>query len=239
MAHDLQSVLPQIQAAMKRYDMLRPNDRVCVGVSGGKDSLVLLCALARIQKFYDVPFSLHAVTLDPCFSGEADYSAVEELCKTLDVPYTVKRTRLWEVIREQGQADHPCSLCAKMRRGALHKAAKELDCNVVALGHHKDDAAETFFMNLTAGATLGCFSPKTYLDRSDLTLIRPLLFLSEADVAAVASFEQIPVVKSACPVDGNTNRAEAKKALAALSAVYGDMGDKIEQALQKAGMNGW
>ena len=239
MAHDLQSVLPQIQAAMKRYEMIRPGDRVCVGVSGGKDSLVLLCALARIREFYDVPFSLCAVTLDPCFSGEADYSAVEDLCKTLDVPYTVKRTRLWEVIKEQGQADHPCSLCAKMRRGALHKAAKELDCNVVALGHHKDDAAETFFMNLASGATLGCFSPKTYLDRSDLTLIRPLLFLSEAEVAAVSAHEHVPVVKSACPVDGNTGRAAAKKTLASLSADYGDMGDKIEQALQKAGMCGW
>ncbi len=239
MAHDVQSILPQIQAAMKRYDMIQPGDRVCVGVSGGKDSLVLLCALARIRQFYDVPFSLCAVTLDPCFSGEADYSAVEELCQSLDVPYTVRRTRLWEVINEQGQADHPCSLCAKMRRGALHKAAKELGCNVVALGHHKDDAAETFFMNLTAGATLGCFSPKTYLDRSDLTLVRPLLFLSEAEIAAVAAHEQIPVVKSACPVDGNTNRAAAKKALADLSATYGNMGDKIEQALQKAEMGGW
>ena len=239
MAHDLQSILPQIQAAMKRYTMITKGDRVCVGVSGGKDSLVLLCALARIRQFYDEPFSLCAVTLDPCFSGEADYSAVEALCKVLDVPYTVKRTRLWEVINEQGQAAHPCSLCAKMRRGALHKAAKELGCNVVALGHHKDDAAETFFMNLTAGATLGCFSPKTYLDRSDLTLIRPLLFLSEDDIAAVAAHEHIPVVKSSCPVDGNTNRADAKKALAALSATYGDMGDKIEQALQKAELCGW
>ena len=239
MAHDIQSILPQMQAAIHRYDMLRPGDRVCVGVSGGKDSLVLLCALARLRQFSDTPFSLHAVTLDPCFAGEADYTAVEELCKTLDVPYTVKRTRLWEVIKEQGQAAHPCSLCAKMRRGALHKAAKELGCNVVALGHHKDDAAETFFMNLTAGATLGCFSPKTYLDRSDLTLIRPLLFLSEAEVAAVADYEHVPVVKSACPVDGNTNRAAAKHALAALSATYGDMGDKIEQALQKANLGGW
>ena len=239
MAHDVQSILPQIQAAMKRYDMIQSGDKLCVGVSGGKDSLVLLCALARIRQFYDTPFSLCAVTLDPCFSGEADYSAVDELCKSLDVPYTVRRTRLWEVINEQGQADHPCSLCAKMRRGALHKAAKELGCNVVALGHHKDDAAETFFMNLTAGATLGCFSPKTYLDRSDLTLIRPLLFLSEAEVAAVAAHEHVPVVKSACPVDGNTNRAAAKKALADLSATYGDMGDKIEQALQKAELCGW
>ncbi len=239
MAHDIQSILPQTQAALKHYDMIAPGDRICVGVSGGKDSLVLLCALARIRQFYDVPFSLCAVTLDPCFSGEADFSSIETLCESLHVPYTVKRTRLWEVLCEQGQADHPCSLCAKMRRGALHKVAKELDCNVVALGHHKDDAGETFFMNLTAGATLGCFSPKTYLDRSELTLIRPLLFLSEAEIAAVATHEQIPVVTSACPVDGNTNRAEAKKALAALSEQHGDMNDKIEQALQKAKLCGW
>ncbi len=239
MAHTLPSVLPKIQAAIGHYAMISPGDRIAVGVSGGKDSLVLLAALARLRTFSDVPFTLHAVTLDPGFAGEADYTAVEAWCKVLDVPYTVRRTRLWSVIEEQGQAAHPCSLCAKMRRGALHKAARELGCNVVALGHHKDDAAETFFMNLTASATLGCFSPKTYLDRSDLTLIRPLLFLGEAEIAAVADWEHLPVVPSACPANGNTNRADTKRVLAALSQTYGDMGDKIEQALKKANLCGW
>lgn len=240
LADDLQELLSLSRAAIQQYDMIAPNDRIAVGVSGGKDSLALLYVLARLRTFYPVPFTLTAITLDPCFGGkENDFSAVEALCETLEVPYILKRTRLYEVVFEERREPNPCSLCARMRRGALHKTAKEAGCNVVALGHHKNDAAETLWMNLLSGGRLDCFSPKTWLDRQELTLIRPLIFADERQIAAVVRREGWPVVKSACPVDGCTNRQRAKSQLAALSAEYGPLPDKFLTAMQKSGLSGW
>lgn len=239
MAQNVTALLGPIRAAVDRYRMIEPGDRVAVGVSGGKDSLVLLAAMSRLQRFYPVPFTVTAITLDPCFDGETDYSAVEALCDAWGVPYILRRTHLWEAVTAAGQQEHPCSLCARMRRGTLHKTAAEAGCNVVALGHHADDAAETFWMNLTAGSTVGCFSPNTFLDRRQLRLIRPMVFLSEKQIAAAAAADALPIVKSRCPADGCTNRADAKAQLIQLSRVYGAMPDKILAALQKAGLNGW
>ena len=240
MADDLQGLLSLSRAAVQRYDMIAPHDRVAVGVSGGKDSVALLAVLARLREFYPVPFTLTAITLDPCFGGvENDYSAIQALCEQLNMPYILKRTRLFEVVFAQRQEQNPCSLCARMRRGALHRAAQEVGCNVVALGHHKDDAAETFLMNLLSGGRLDCFSPKTWLDRRELTLIRPLVFADERQIAAAVRREGLPVVKSACPVDGCTNRQKTKELIAALSAEYGPLSDKILSAMQTEGLSGW
>ena len=151
MADPFSSILSLTRAAVERYDMLPAGASVAVGVSGGKDSLVLLVALARLREFFPTPFSLTAITLDPVFEGrQTDYSPVASLCEELRVPYIVRRTRLWEVVFEERRGANPCSLCARMRRGALHAAAKEAGCSFVALGHHKNDAAETFLMNLLA-----------------------------------------------------------------------------------------
>lgn len=240
MANRLQKLLSPLRAAVDRYDMIRPGDRVAVGVSGGKDSLALLVLLARLREFYPHPFELTAITLDPCFEGrENDYGPVADLCAKLGVPYELRRTRLWEVVFEERREANPCSLCARMRRGALHKAAQETGCNVVALGHHQDDAAETFLMNLLSGGTLGCFSPRTYLDRRDLTLIRPMVFLSEQDIASFAALEGLPVVKSRCPVDGCTNRQQTKELLRRLETSYGPLPEKILGAMQKEHLSGW
>ena len=149
MADREQHLLGQLRAAVQRYDMIEKNDRIAVGVSGGKDSLVLLVLLALLRRFYPVPFSLTAITLDPCFGGEEnDYGAVAALCDELEVPFVLRRTRLWKVVFEERDEENPCSLCARMRRGALHKAALEAGCSTVALGHHQRDAAETFMMIL-------------------------------------------------------------------------------------------
>ena len=240
MAKDIQSLLPAVQAAVSRYQMIQEGDTIAVGVSGGKDSLVLLVVLARLQKFYPVPFSLKAITLDPQFNGPADYSAIQTLCDSLKVPYIVRRTHLWDAVVSEGQEDHPCSLCAKMRRGALHKTAVEEGCNVVALGHHENDAAETFFMNLMSGGTISCFSPVTHLDRRQITLIRPLIFLSENQIEGVAKAENLPIVKSACPADGVTSRFEARREIERLSCVYKkDISKQIVGALQKNHISGW
>lgn len=235
-----QQLLSLLRAAVERYAMLGNGDRVAVGVSGGKDSVALLSLLADYRRFSPVPFTLTAVTLDPCFGGkETDFSAIAALCEHLDVPYELRRTRLGDAALERAEGKPPCSLCAKMRRGVLHKVARELDCNVVALGHHKDDVGETVLMNLLGGGRFACFSPKTDLDRSELTLIRPLVFATERDIAAFAANEGLPTVPSGCPVDGATHRGRVKERLAALADDYGDVNDRLLNALQTAGVNGW
>lgn len=237
---DQKKLLSYMRAAITRYDMLTPNDRVAVGVSGGKDSLALLVLLAAYRQFSPVPFQLTAITLDPCFGGvETDFSAVAALCEQLEVPYELRRTRLADAVLEQSGGKPPCSLCAKMRRGLLHRTAQECGCRVVALGHHKDDAAETVMMNLLSGGRFACFSPTTYLDRRDLRLIRPLIFAGEREIAAFAARQALPVVRSRCPVDGFTHRQKTKDLLAQLGQTYGAVPDKLLNALQQSGQNGW
>lgn len=229
-----------MRAAMERYEMIEPGDRVAVGVSGGKDSLVLLCALAHLRDYYPVPFSVTAITADPCFGGsETDYSAVEELCRSLGVDYLLRRTRLGTIIFEERREPNPCSLCARMRRGILHGMAQQAGCNVLALGHHADDAAQTFLMNLLYGGRIGSFSPKSYLTRRNLTLIRPMIFCGEAEIASAARRNGLPVVKSACPADGHTARAGTAELMRSLEKEAPDLKAKILGAMQRAGVDGW
>ena len=236
----MKELLAPVRAAVQRYDRIAENDRIAVGISGGKDSLALLAALGALRRFYPVPFTLTALTLDPCHNGrETDYSAITEWCASMDIPHIVRRTRLWEIIFVERQEPNPCSLCARMRRGVLHREAKAAGCNVIALGHHRDDAAETFLMNLLEGGTLSCFSPKSYLSNRELWMIRPLIFLEERQVASAARRLQLPVVKSTCPVDGKTRRQETKELLALLSRTYGPLDAKIVSAMQKQGLSGW
>jgi tRNA(Ile)-lysidine synthetase-like protein len=220
--------------------MIKEGDRIAVGVSGGKDSMALLAAMANLRIFYPEKFELVAITLDPRFGGEdADYSEIEELCKKLDVEYIIKRTQLAEVIFDIRKESNPCSLCARMRRGALHDAAKAAGCNKIALGHHLDDVAETFIMNLFNGGTLDCFMPVTYLSRKDIYMIRPMIFARESDCARVARKENLPVVKSKCPADGTTERQEVKEFLSSLEKKYGNVREKILGAMQRKEINGY
>ena len=208
----MQKLLGYTRRAVESYRMLEDGDRVAVGVSGGKDSVALLTALAKLRDFIGIRYELTAVTLDPGFGGvETDYSPVAELCASLGVPYELRRTQIGEIVFDIRQEPNPCALCAKMRRGALHNAAKELGCNKVALGHHNDDAIETFLMNLYREGRIGCFQPVTWLSRKELTMIRPLIFAPERDVASTVHRCGLPVVKSRCPADGNTAREEMKR----------------------------
>ena len=229
-----------MRSAMERYDMIAPGDRVAVGLSGGKDSVALLCALAQMRKFYPQPYALFAVSIDPQFGGvQTDYSPLEELCAKLDVPYTIKRTEIGPIIFDVRREPNPCSLCARMRRGALHDTVKEIGCNKLALGHHMDDAVETFMMNLLNEARIGCFSPVTYLSRKDLTMIRPMVFARESDCARVVRRLELPVVKSCCPADGATEREHMKHLLTSLEKDYGDVRQKILGAMQRGSLNGF
>ena len=236
----MQMLMSRMRAAMERYDMIAPGDRVAVGVSGGKDSLALLKGLAELRRFYPAPFEVVALTADPGFFGkEADYSAVQALCDELGVEYIIRRTELYHVIFETRKESNPCSLCARMRRGMLHDMTKAAGCDKLALGHHMDDAAETFMMNLLSGGTIGSFRPVTYLSRKDLTVIRPMIFATEKEVASAARRENLPVVKSPCPMDKTSERQKVKELIAALEKDYPNLQGKITGAMQRGNISGW
>ena len=229
-----------MRAACQQYEMIKEGDRIAIGVSGGKDSVALLAGMANLRRFYPEKFEIVAITLDPRFGGvDGDFSQIEKLCAELDVEYVIKRTQLAEVIFDIRKESNPCSLCARMRRGALHDAAKEHGCNKIALGHHLDDVAETFVMNLFNGGTLDCFMPVTYLSRKDIYMIRPMIFARESDCARVVRRENLPMVKSNCPADGTTERQEVKEMLSALEKKYGDVRSKILGAMQRKEINGY
>lgn len=236
----MQKILGYIRKAIQEFDLIQDGDRIAVGVSGGKDSLVLLNGLVLLKRFAGIDYDVTAVTLDPRFGGEdGDYSAVQKLCNELDVPYVILRSDIAEIIFNIRKETNPCSLCARMRRGALHDAAKEAGCNKIALGHNYDDAVETFVMNLFNEGRLGCFSPKSYLSRKDLTLIRPLIFAPEKDVRSAARRNELPVIKSKCPVDGHTSRETTKQFLAERNKLDKGFSDRLFGAMRRAGLDGW
>lgn len=238
--HAMQRLCGLMRKAVQDYEMISPGDKIMVGVSGGKDSVALTIGLARLRQYLGFPFEVVAVTLDPQFGGKpVDYSALEALFRRYDVPYEVRRTLIGPIVFDYRNEKNPCSLCAKMRRGALHAAAEELDCNKVALGHHLDDAIETFYMNLWREGRIGCFSPVTYLSRRDLTLIRPMLLATEQEVISAVNAEGLPIVKSVCPADGVTVREQTKEFVKERCRTDHAFRQKTLHALQESGIDGW
>jgi len=236
----MQQIMSQIRAAVDSYQLIQAGDRIAVGISGGKDSLVLLCALANMRKFLPMKYDLVAITVDPCFDNiQTDFRQVEELCRRLQIKYEIRRSQLGNIIFEQRKESNPCSLCARMRRGILHDMSKKHNCNKLALGHHFDDAVQTFFMNLFYGGKIGCFSPMSYLSRKDLYLIRPMVFCEESKVESAAQRYHLPVVKSECPVDGHTCRQSTQELIKDLEKQFPDLRRKVMGALQRADIDGW
>ncbi|NLL03687.1 MAG: tRNA 2-thiocytidine biosynthesis protein TtcA [Clostridiales bacterium] len=236
----MQQLMSYMRCAMEKYNMIDDGDKVAIGVSGGKDSVAMLVGLAQLRRFYPKKFELIAVTLDPCFNDtHGDYSEISRLCEELCIPYIIKRTELAKIIFQTREEKNPCSLCARMRRGALHDIAKESGCNKIALGHHMDDAAETFMMNLLHLGQIGCFSPVSYLSRKDLYMIRPMIFASEKDVKRAINKNNLPVVKSLCPVDKKTQREDVKILLNNLEKDYPALRKKIVGALQRGEIDRW
>lgn len=235
-------ILSLVRRCVEDYEMIAPNDRIAVGVSGGKDSLMLLMALAKLREFYPIPFQVEAFTLD---MGHADgrpgmdFAPVARLCRDLDVPFTLLESEIHHIIFDVRREKNPCSMCAKMRRGALHSALKERGLNKIALGHHYDDAVETFFLSLFYEGRLSCFHPVTYLDRMDITQIRPLLYVSEAMVREAAQRLQLPVVHNPCPADGATKRQEVKDLIAGLQGQYPKLKEYTFAAMQRLPLPGW
>ncbi len=238
MTNEIQRILSYMRRALDDYEMINDGDRIAVGVSGGKDSLALLCAMAEIRRFYPKKFELCAITVDMGFEG-ADYSQIEELCRRLEVEYRIVRTDIAKIIFDVRKEKNPCSLCAKMRRGVLHETAKEMGCKSVALGHHYDDAVVTFMLNLFYEGRIGCFQPVTYLSRTDLYMIRPLIYTPEKAIAYFASKAGLPVMKSKCPADKNTEREEMKQLLRRLEFDNKGLRHRIFGAMQRAHLDGF
>lgn len=238
--NELQRILSFVRRAVDDYGMIADGDKIAVGISGGKDSLTLLASLAALRRFYPAKFDLIALTVDMGFEG-VDLSPIATFCQALDVPFIVEKTDIAKVIFEIRKESNPCSLCAKMRRGALHARAKAEGCNKIALGHHFDDAVETFMLNLFHEGRLGCFSPVTYLSRRDLTLIRPLLYAQEKDVRYYVKHADpsLPVMKSPCPEDGETERETMKVMLRDLERKYPGLRHRIFGAMCKGEIDGF
>ena len=234
----MQKLMSQVRKCVRDYNMLEPGDRVVAGVSGGKDSLALLRLMAELRDHSPVPFSLHAVTLDMGYE-EMDFSPVAALCEQLQVPYTVKQTQIREIVFDIRKEENPCALCAKLRRGILNDAALELGANKVALGHHYDDAIETFLLSMIYEGRLSSFLPVTYMDRTGLTLIRPMLYLHEKTVSNFVTRENLPVVHNPCPADKNTKREDVKALLYELEGRYPGLKDNIFGGLQRSPLPGW
>ena len=227
-----------IRRAVDDYNMIEEGDKIAVGVSGGKDSLLLLLALHHLQGYYPRHFDLEAITIELGFEG-MDFTPVAELCRELDIPYTCLKTDIKEVVFDVRKEDNPCSLCAKMRRGALNDAIRQRGINKLALGHHFDDAVETFMLSLLFEGRLSCFRPVTYLDRSGVTQIRPMIYAGELKISNLAQELQLPVVENPCPQDRGSKRYELKQLLKTMSAQYPDMKSKIFGAMQRLPLPGW
>ena len=233
----MQKLMGLVRRCVDDYHMIEPGDKIAVGVSGGKDSLVLLVLLAGLREYFPHPFQLEAITIDMGLG--MDYSPIHDLCRELNVPYTVVSTEIAPIIFQHRKEKNPCSMCSKMRRGALNQAILDRGFNKLALGHHYDDAVETFVMNLLFEGRIGCFQPVTNLDRTGIIQIRPMLYIHEKTVDNFALRRGLPVIENRCPVDKTTKREEVKQLVYTLSQTYPDLKERIFGAMQRYPLPEW
>lgn len=238
MASNMRKALSYARKAVEDYNMIEDGDFIAVGVSGGKDSLTLLRVMAELKKFYPKKFEMCAVSIDMGYEG-MDFSPIADLCGGLKVGYHIEKTDIREIIFDIRKEKNPCSLCANMRRGALNEAAKKLGCRKTALGHHFDDVIETFVMNLIYEGRIGCFRPVTYLDRTDITVIRPLVYMPENFVRCFAKEFELPVVKNLCTADGSTKREYVKNLIFELDRGNPGLKKRLFTAIKGSGIDGW
>ena len=234
----LQQLMSQTRRAIDDYGMIHTGDKIAIGISGGKDSLTLLYALHGLQRFYPEKFDLEAITVD-LGNPDFDLSHIRHLCETMQIPYTVVKTEIAQIVFEERKEKNPCSLCAKMRKGALNDAVKKLGCNKIAYAHHKDDIVETMMMSLIYEGHFYSFPPITHLDRTNLTVIRPLMYVSEADVKGFCGKYQLPVVKSPCPADGYTKRQYVKDLLRKLNLENPGVKERMFSAIINGNISDW
>lgn len=234
----LQKLLSYVRRAVEDYHMIQQGDKIAVGISGGKDSICLLLALKNLQRFYPQHFELEAITVSLGLP-HSNYDDIQAFCDDISVHYTIVHTDIGQIIFDERKEKNPCSLCAKMRKGALNDMAEQLGCNKVALGHNKDDVVETFFMSLFYEGRINCFSPVSFLDRKQIFSIRPLIYVPEPEIKSFIQKSGISIVKNPCIADGNTKREETKKLLQNLSKDYNNLQEKIFGAIQRSDIKGW
>jgi len=235
---NLQQLLSLTRRAVDDYTMINENDVIAVGVSGGKDSLTLLSVLCGLRRFYPNKFTLKAISVDLGFNNQ-DFTKIEDFCKHLDVPFHIVHSEISEIVFNQRKELNPCSLCAKMRKGALNEEMKKLGCNKVAYGHHKDDIIETMLLSLLYEGRFHSFSPVTYLDRMNITVIRPLMYVNEMDILGFVKKTNLPIAKSQCPVDGYTKRQYVKELLVTLNRENPGAKERMFTAILRGDIKGW
>ena len=234
----LQRLLSLVRQAIDQYHMIEEGDHIAIGISGGKDSLTLLWGLAYLQRFYPKQFSLSAITVDMGIDT-MDLEPIKALCQEFQVSYEIVPTEIGKILFDIRKETNPCSLCAKLRKGALNQKALEMGCNKIAYAHHKDDLIETAMMSLLYEGRFYAFSPVTHLDRTDLTVIRPLMFVSEADVKGFRNKYQLPVCKNPCPMDGHTRRESVKNLIHTLNMENPGVKDRLFRAVMEGHIDGW
>ena len=233
----MQKLMGLVRRCVEDYQMIEDGDKIAVGVSGGKDSLVLLKLLAGLRSYHNRSFELEAITIDMGLG--MDYSGIADFCRALEVPYSVVPTQIAPIIFDYRKEKNPCSMCAKMRRGALNQAILDRGFHKLALGHHFDDAVETFLMSLIYEGLISCFQPVTNLDRTGIVQIRPMLYIHEKTVDAFATRQQLPVLANRCPVDKHTKREEIKALIYDLVKTYPDLKERIFGAMQRYPLTDW
>ena len=233
----LQQLLSRTRKAIDDYKMIRDGDSIAVGISGGKDSLTLLYALAELRRFYPAKFELKAISVN--LGYEIDYSRIEKLCSDLNVEFKIVNTEIKSIVFDIRKEENPCSLCSKLRKGAFNDAAKEFGCNKAAYAHHRDDVIETFLMSLIYEGRVHSFSPVTYLDRSDITLIRPLIYVNDCDIVGFKNKYDLPVFRNPCPADGYTKREDVKTLIKQLDSEAPGIRDRLFRAVISGSIPYW
>ena len=234
----LQQIMSKTRKAVDDYNMIEEGDKIAIGISGGKDSLALLYSLANMRRFYPKHYSLIAITCDLGFKN-VDFSKIKALCEELDVEYYIVDSNIAEIVFEDRKEENPCSLCAKMRKGAMNDFIKTHDCNKIAYAHHQDDVVETYMLSLIYEGRQNTFAPVTYLDRSGVTVIRPFIYMKEADVIGFVHANNVPVLKSPCPVDGFTKRQYVKDLLKSINVDAPGVRERIFTAICNSQIKGW
>lgn len=212
----LQKLYSYTRKAIDDYEMINEGDKIAIGISGGKDSLTLLYALSGMRRFYPKKYELAAISVDLGL-GIQNMDKIKELCDSLEVPFYIEKTEIGNIVFDVRKEKNPCSLCAKMRKGALNNKALELGCNKIAYAHHKDDIIETMMMSLIYEGRINSFAPVTHLEKTGLYVLRPMMYVSEAEVIGFKNKYQLPVAKNPCPVDGHTKREYIKKLISEIN----------------------
>lgn len=234
----MKKILSYLRRAVDDYTMIEDGDKIAVGVSGGKDSIALMLALNCLKRFYPKKFDLVAITISMGFEN-TDFSPISKLAEAEGINYIIEETQIGEIVFNVRKESNPCSLCSKMRSGALNEAALKYGCNKVALGHHFDDVVETFFMSLFKEGRINCFSPVTYLDRTNVTKIRPMIYLPEKEITYFVNKNNLPIVKNPCPADGNTTRQYMKDLIMSLEIENKGLKQQIFHAVKTSEIKGW